>query len=100
MAFCLSGRRRDCSARYRIEGDGLVTREHYPKIPPREYTATEIAQALASVAKAIGKWGTESWTPFTRPVKPRPQELVTRELTQDVHEAKILVCRHAPLDEN
>ena len=41
-----------------LERDGLVKREHYPEIPPRvEYTATEIALALAPVAKAIDKWG-------------------------------------------
>lgn len=44
-----------------LERDGMVTREHFPEIPPRvEYTSTQTALALAPVAKAIAKWGTEN----------------------------------------
>ena len=44
-----------------LERDGLVTREHFPEIPPRvEYTSTPIALSLTPVAQAIEKWGAKN----------------------------------------
>ena len=44
-----------------LERDGLVTREHFPEIPPRvEYTSTSTALSLAPVAQTIEKWGTNN----------------------------------------
>jgi DNA-binding HxlR family transcriptional regulator len=44
-----------------LERDGLVTRKHFPEIPPRvEYASTHIALSLASVAQEIENWGTDN----------------------------------------
>jgi DNA-binding HxlR family transcriptional regulator len=41
-----------------LERDGLVTRKHFPEIPPRvEYTSTQVALSLTPIGKAIAEWG-------------------------------------------
>ncbi len=40
-----------------LERDGLVTRTHYPEIPPRvEYAVTDLHDTLVPILEAIHKW--------------------------------------------
>lgn len=41
-----------------LERDGLIVRTQYSEIPPRvEYSATDLATSLASVFRALNRWG-------------------------------------------
>ena len=41
-----------------LERDGVVSRKHFPEIPPRvEYSLTKLGQSLDPVGQAIEAWG-------------------------------------------
>ena len=41
-----------------LERDGIVSRKHFPEIPPRvEYSLTELGQRLTPIGQAIEAWG-------------------------------------------
>lgn len=41
-----------------LEGDGIVTREVFPEVPPRvEYSLTEYGESLRPVTEAMCEWG-------------------------------------------
>ncbi len=43
-----------------MEGNGLLTREVFPEVPPRvEYTLTELGCSMFPILDAMEKWGTE-----------------------------------------
>ena len=45
-----------------MERDGLLTRVHYPTIPPKvEYTATPMCLALADALDELKRWGRENF---------------------------------------
>lgn len=41
-----------------LERDGIISREHFPEIPPRvEYSLTKLGETLQPVGQAIDDWG-------------------------------------------
>jgi DNA-binding HxlR family transcriptional regulator len=44
-----------------LEGDGLLSREIYPEVPPRvEYTLTELGKGLIPYIKNLADWAIEN----------------------------------------
>ena len=43
-----------------MEGNGLLSREVFPEVPPRvEYTLTELGRSMSPILDAMARWGTE-----------------------------------------
>ncbi|MEM1180779.1 MAG: helix-turn-helix domain-containing protein [Acidobacteriota bacterium] len=43
-----------------LERDGIVSRRHFPDIPPRvEYSLTELGESLRPIGRALDAWGAE-----------------------------------------
>lgn len=42
-----------------MEGNSILTREVFPKVPPRlEYTPTDLGQSMMPILDAMEQWGT------------------------------------------
>ena len=50
-----------------MEGNGILTREVFPEVPPRvEYTLTDLGQSMMPIMDAMEKWGTEYQSSFAK----------------------------------
>lgn len=50
-----------------MEGNGILTREVYPEVPPRvEYTLTDLGHSMMPILDAMEQWGTEYKRSFVK----------------------------------